>query len=607
MAMLNKIPKKRVPALSTVHSRNCYWEQFQEEEAAFTSWMTEPINEERDHVAFKDGQSGNLRKIRAGVANIVAFMACEVEPSWGSSVSYQWLLCESQAEFKAMYRGYSEYLDQERSADPGYIAKTLKDFQWPIYWAGLQADPQVDTEELCRKVCRLGNQYESRAYRAKQRQELGALEPDSTLSLTEVRAQLEELELQLMEELGPLTSEVMTSQDRCKVAETLALKAMVRGGRTVDLARLRLGVSDDIAVSRAWLDSVDLEPEDAVLWLEDGSWTIAVLNSKKHWLHFPCADLSLLLELYARCFPELDLGDLIFTPAMHGTRATQSHSPHMFDTADKFGNFIQSTSQKLLGVSLRPYGMRRLNASRLQQNNCSAEVKQSFSALMGTGVRNLEGCYDQRTQRDKSYLAAEVQRHQDNLAFDPAQQNKILAVSKPPDVLMAAVVARLIRTEAGGNKLLALYEHASEFMELSEQFVMLPSSEFEHAPAGLLALEPVTGRQIWRNKSAAALVATQRPLELLSVLPNPAPKDMVYITDTCSLAEVLEHSADEYTVLVAQQQDHGRSVTQAAFRFTDASKTQSVTRDQLTFPVDLRFDSAKGIFYVHRSKTLTTV
>ena len=102
-------------------------------------------------------------------------------------------------------------------------------------------------------------------------------------------------------------------------------------------------------------------------------------------------------------------------------------------------------------------------------------------------------------------------------------------------------------------------------------------------------------------------MASQKPLELLPVLPVPGPKDMVYLTDTCSLAEVLEHSTDEYTVLLAQQQDHGRSITQAAFRFTDASKTQSVTRDQLTFPVDLSFDSKNGTFYVHSSKTLPTV
>lgn len=604
-----KISKKRLPSLAKVHHHSCYWEQFQEQEACFTTWMTEPINEERNHVAFKDGNTGNMRKIRAGVANILAYMACEEEPGWGMHPSFDWLLCQDQADFKAMYRGYCSYLQEERGADPGYIAKTLKDLQWPIFWAGLQAEQ--DSEELASKVARLARQYDSQGFRRRHRvEELGgSCESDTPpVSMPDVRAQLEELEQELLETVGVKDSESLTNEDRCRVAETLLLKACARGGRAVDLCRLRLGVcSEGIAVSRAWLQSAELKEEEAVLWLEEGSWSIGVLNSKGHWLHFPVADLSLLLDLYSRCFPSLDLGDWIWTPSMHETRGTKSHSPHVFECADKFGNFVESASVRLLGVPLRPYGMRRLNATRLQQRSCSTEVKQSFSALMGTGVRNLEGCYDKRTQRDKSYLAAEVERHQDNPAFDPAQQNRILAVTKPPDVLMAAAVARLIRTEAGGNRLMALYEHASDFMELSEQFVMLPTSEFEHVPAGLLALEPVTGRQIWRNTSAAALVASQQPLELLSVLPVPEPKDMVYLTDTCSLAEVLEHSADEYTVLVAQQQDHGRSVTQAAFRFTDASKTQSVTRDKLTFPVDLSFDSKNGTFYVHRSKTLPTV
>jgi len=462
--------------------------------------MTDPINEERSHVAFKDGHTGNMRKIRAGLANILAYMACEREASWGMHPRFDWLLCEDQADFRAMYRGYCEYLQEERGADPGYIAKTVKDLQWPIFWAGLQA--ALDTEELASKVGRLARQYDSQGFRRRDRAELGAFESDTpAVSMPDVRAQLEELEQELMETVGVKDSESLTNEDRCRVAETLLLKACARGGRTVDLCRLRLGVcSEGIAVSRAWLQSAELKEEEAVLWLEEGSWSIGVLNSKGHWLHFPADDLSVLLELYSRCFPSLDLGDWIWTPSMHETRGTRSHSPHVFESSDKFGNFVESASLRLLGVPLRPYGMRRLNASRLQQKNCSVEVKQSFSALMGTGVRNLEGCYDKRTQRDKSYLAAEVQRHQDNPAFDPAQQNRILAVSKPPDVLMAAAVARLIRTEAGGNRLMALYEPGSEVMELSAPFVLLTTSEFEHVPVGLLAPEPVTGRPTARNE-----------------------------------------------------------------------------------------------------------
>ena len=119
-------------------------------------------------------------------------------------------------------------------------------------------------------------------------------------------------------------------------------------------------------------------------------------------------------------------------------------------------------------------------------------------------------------------------------------------------------------------------------MLLTDQLVRVPDAN--NLVAGLLAIDPITARQVWRNPSAAAAVAEQQPapVPLLATKPELVTQDLVYLPDTCSLAEIIQISNDEqYTVLVAVQQDHSRCTTQAAYRFTDDSPTRVVTRQQL--------------------------
>jgi hypothetical protein len=79
------------------------------------------------------------------------------------------------------------------------------------------------------------------------------------------------------------------------------------------------------------------------------------------------------------------------------------------------------------------------------------------------------------------------------------------------------------------------------------------------------------------------------------------------LPDTCSLAEIIQSDQQQYTVLVALQQDHSRSSTQAAYRFADDSPTRLVTREQLVWPLDLNFDPKIGTFYVQATKALPIV
>ena len=142
--------------------------------------------------------------------------------------------------------------------------------------------------------------------------------------------------------------------------------------------------------------------------------------------------MKAILDLYDICFKgRIGDGDYLFTPAMHGVRHTKSMLRYRFDTSGRFSDYFKSVALRRLGRELRPYAVRRLNAENLQRIDASEEVQNSHSALMGTGVQNLRGCYDQRTQLEKGFPASEVQRFQFSNCFAELKQTMIVPALIP--------------------------------------------------------------------------------------------------------------------------------------------------------------------------------
>ena len=109
-------------------------------------------------------------------------------------------------------------------------------------------------------------------------------------------------------------------------------------------------------------------------------------------------------------------------------------------------------------------------------------------------------------------------------------------------------------------------------------------------------------------ENSSSINSEQPAAPLLGENPELVNHDLVYLPDTCSLAEIIQSDQQQYTVLVALQQDHSRSSTrQAAYRFADDSPTRLVTREQLVWPLDLNFDPKIGTFYVQATKALPIV
>ena len=314
---------------------------------------------------------------------------------------------------------------------------------------------------------------------------------------------------------------------------------------------------------------------------------------------------------------------------MHGTRYTKAVVKDYFGCSARFIEYFEIVTKKHAGVELRPKRLRRGNAEQLQEMNATPEVRQSFSALMGTGIKNLEGAYDQRSALAKGFLAAEVQRRQFCPLFNPEQQTVVMPALIGTDVLTA--LARLIRQDATGQ-LFALFQPSEELengIELTDMFVHVPAEQAELLIPGRLITHAETSHQIWRSKEASirASEATFALNEInphefavksrLTDVPELAPKDIVYVAATCAIAEVKSINAADGSITLAMATElhdvpsGNRHSMQTYYRFTHNAPVISVSQEaasvELLHPLDLAFAPASGHFILRKSSNLVTV
>ena len=176
-------------------------------------------------------------------------------------------------------------------------------------------------------------------------------------------------------------------------------------------------------------------------------------------------------------------------------------------------------------------------------------------------------------------------------------------------------LARLVREEAGGTGLFALYHPTtdSKLVELSCAFIRAP---IVGLPQGQLASDP-TGGQIWRNQAAASKDAEgqfEAPYEFaiksrVEAVPKPLPGDMGYVQ--CAIAEVIEAASADGKLVVKlateQTQVPGRTLYRTYYRFLHDAKTMKVAANSVIFPLDLTFTASLGHFALQKNKQQKTV
>ena len=156
-------------------------------------------------------------------------------------------------------------------------------------------------------------------------------------------------------------------------------------------------------------------------------------------------------------------------------------------------------------------------------------------------------------------------------------------------------LARLVREEAGGMGLFALYHPTpdNKHVELSSTFIHARIDSL--SSQGLLVSDPTSG-QVWRNEAVTAMEARDAftaPHEFAITSRvngiKPLPGDMVYVK--CAIAEVMlaENSDGKLVVKLASEQLQvlNRTLYQTCYRFLHDAKTIEVTADSVIFPLDL--------------------
>jgi hypothetical protein len=620
-AMLSVLKaKKRMPSLYTLHGDDLDWTQYQAQTVEFEEWMTSPFNPDRDTVAHQF-EGGNLGKVDFATSSCLIHLA--VEHQWQGPLSYEWLL--EHDHFDCIYTTYAQYLREQRGNHYSYIAKQLGDLQHSLAWASKKVWDwgvmPIDTAALImHKLDSLKRQYYSEGHktskvsRALTSATVDREEHQSDLHTCVTKAN--ELMGDCLERLADKPFDDLSDDDKAEVVECTMLQLATRGGRGVDLSSVWLAFEQDWVLQ--WLRDCPHAENAKFLIRKESTWEL-ILFSKGHFVHESLEDTTPLLDLFRFCFPHLGFRDHLFTPTYHGVKLSKAHVQDHFTTTSKFDDTFEAMCYRLIGVRIRPYALRRYNATNLHRlQEASDEVRRSHCSLMGTGLANLETTYDDRSDLEKGFLASTVQRFQFDPRFDPIVHNRLLPTLGTEGGVEISV-ARLIRQEQG-TELFALFtEVETDYFELSTR--VMESDQAQGFPSARLVPDAVHHRQRWRARDASVMamedMLTQQSINryefavksMLTTPPLLQSKDMVYISAKCSLAEVLEVSGldpDNIKVRIANEMEANNSM-EATYRFAHDAPVQQLRASEVTFPIDVSFESKVGNFILRKSMVMKSI
>ena len=617
--------KTRMPSLRAAHGDGRDWSQYEVEWLKFKEWIQRRINIERPGAHYESAEA--IRKLNHTIQEVLVHQSLNHQDD-DDALTMEWLL----GDFDDVFESYASYCES-RPVEFSTISKQLTDLKNPLVWAtkqnwygaGVIADAEANA--LIAKLDKLHSQYSMASRMERKRQSEVDGEPDAKITLQQFHEVIDALEDDLHERLAGVDFADISREDKLEVAECLLMKLSMRGNRGVDLMRIYIGQSEETI--KEWVRIGDAEPSDVIL-VAKPSWRLIVYSSKKHYLHHELNDEAELLDLFAQCFPEeiaSDTGKLLFTPAMHGTRDNRSTTQDHFKDSTRFLEYFAIVTKKHMGVGIRPKKLRCGNAQQLQAMNATPEVRQSFSALMGTGVKNLENAYDRRSALEKGFLASEVQRWQFCPLYDPSQQTFAMPALVGSNVSIA--LARLIRHYPSRAHHFALFQpcnddEGKQFLELTDIRVRVPAASAELLVPAQIIAHAETGLQLWRSEHATVRASTKKfealgqnthEFAVNTRLTDPwelQAKDIVYIHAMSAIAEVKSVDENGLTLAVATElHDLPSNDKMTHYRFTHDPASISYDWEEaaieLEFPLDLTFNASAGHFTLRKSSGLSTV
>ena len=394
---------RRVPTLVEVHGKDLNWSLYEDQTGRFKAWLSKPFNPERSSNAVQSAEA--IRKVEFAVQN--ALVHASTRCDWGPNLSYEWFL--SKPHFDEIFTAYGQYAREERGNACTNVAKQLGELKHAVQWASCQkwswgSCKKKVSHAILNKLSILQSQYTNagtvEVNRKREANRLLLSNDDNGVTLQAYTEHVDQMESKLFAKFGELEHPEEASEasddDKLAVAECLLLKLLSRGGRGIDLHKVLLMSRGDYDTVDSWIRDVNESQTILVggdewpnyLW----QWQLFVLSSKGHFVEHPLDGMETLLDTFMLCFPDINYGEYLFTPRMHGARnSTRSTEKDSFTDSGKFGDYVAIVTAREFGISLRPYDIRRMVSTHLKRGKSTEEVQQSHAVLMGTSVANLRG------------------------------------------------------------------------------------------------------------------------------------------------------------------------------------------------------------------------
>ena len=402
-ATLGVAASRRVPTLVEVHGKDMNWSLYEEQTGRFKAWLSKPFNSERASNAVQSTEA--IRKVEFAVQN--ALLHASTRCDWGPKISYEWFL--SRSHFDEIFTAYAQYAREERGNACTNVAKQLSELKHAVQWASCQkwkwgvCNEEV-SHDILKKLSTLQSQYSNagtvEVNRKREASRLSRSNDDNGITLQAYSEHVNQLESKLSTKFNelehPCEASEASDEDKLAVADCLLLKLLSRGGRGIDLHQVLLMSRNDYGT----LDSRIRDVNESQTILVGGDqwpnfsdpWQLFVLSSKGHFVEHPLDGMDTLFDTFMLCFPDINYGEYLFTPRMHGARnSTRSTEKDSFTDSGKFSDYVGIVTAREFGIPLRPYDIRRMVSTHLKRGKATEEVEQSHAVLMGTSVANLRG------------------------------------------------------------------------------------------------------------------------------------------------------------------------------------------------------------------------
>lgn len=593
------------------------WELFESEWGAFTKYAFDKESSARKWRAWECERTCD--KIRLNMRVLLGKLA---GPARGSQPSLMWL-CDPM-DFDSIIKNHKSHLSDQRGNKPSALAQTMRTFKRPISWAleflstvsaADRAAIMDSYQTYCSNLSTTGGHDHCIRSEARKVQECEA----AGATWQQVTSNLDSAVSSLLSDFEADPRAFKENQKKCaQLLQLQALELARRAPRGMELFNSHF--APDLAGAE-YLRSEDLLPQGGtVIYAADhGGYRLLVPSIKHRANHVDLSpSCSSLMVAIQSCF-NLQCGDYIFTPSLHGAHTLPQGACDQFDSA-RWSNFICSASKQLAGVGLRPREFRRLRATHIASGAAvSPAVVESVAVSMGTSSKQVLNVYNSNSVLQKTQLSRQVELFEGDRRFSGDSQTVVVPVQAAHGG-NSFVPARYVRGEGASSALFALFQLSGDTVEMSSNLIRCnPSSVSTNCK---LVDEPLTMRQCWRSRSFTTAHAHAKFSVLGTRLQNWVTDslidlgtssrlvlgDIVYLLAECTLGQVKQISpnGESLTVEVATELPEGNS-KRTTYQFMGCCGLVGVDASSVVWPIDLQFQSGTATFVLRKSTNLETV